>query len=198
VSTHSDTRTEILEAAWEILAGEEDATVPLEVIAKKAGVSRQALYLHFGGRAELLGALVTHIQSSLGLAKRMAWIDEAVTGPELLERLVQVTVEYTPEIYPVTRALDAVRRSDPAAAAIWSQRLESRMNTAREFASRLAEADLLRKELTTEDAATILWSIVSLRAWEDLIVVRGWSKKRYVRHTTEILKRALLANFDAT
>lgn len=51
-------RAAILDAAWRLFIERGTASVGLEEVAAEAGVSRMTVYSHFGGRAELLGAVV--------------------------------------------------------------------------------------------------------------------------------------------
>lgn len=50
----SETRTRILKSSLELLEASQGKGVRMTDIAKGAGISRQALYLHFATRAELL------------------------------------------------------------------------------------------------------------------------------------------------
>ena len=60
-SRRAQTRIQILEAARAIFEELGYYGAGLEAVAKKAGVSRQAIYLHFPSKAELLTALHLHI-----------------------------------------------------------------------------------------------------------------------------------------
>ena len=61
-SDRINTKTRILEVTWSLLESGNKA-IRMADIAKVAGVSRQALYLHFPGRAELLIATTRHIDT---------------------------------------------------------------------------------------------------------------------------------------
>ena len=58
----SDTRVRILNCTWNLLESR-DKKVRMSDIAKAVGISRQALYLHFPTRAELLISTTRHIDS---------------------------------------------------------------------------------------------------------------------------------------
>ena len=60
-SRRSQTRTQILDAARVLFEEHGYHGAGLEAVAKKAGVSRQAIYLHFPSKSELLTALHLHI-----------------------------------------------------------------------------------------------------------------------------------------
>jgi AcrR family transcriptional regulator len=49
-----ETRIRILNSAWKLLVGSHASAVRMSDIAKQTGISRQAVYLHFPTRAELL------------------------------------------------------------------------------------------------------------------------------------------------
>jgi hypothetical protein len=38
---------------------------------------------------------------------------------------------------------------------------------------------VLRPGLAVDVAADLIWTMLSLRVWEDLVVGRGWSAERY-------------------
>lgn len=61
----------ILDAASEVLA-ERGLAAPMEAIAKRAGVSKQTVYNHFGCKAELVRALVSRRSDSITAALREA------------------------------------------------------------------------------------------------------------------------------
>ena len=57
MSSHApDTRTKILQATRQLMEERRGLGVRMSDIAKAAGVSRQAVYLHFDSRIELLSA----------------------------------------------------------------------------------------------------------------------------------------------
>ena len=82
------TRTSILEAAWALLE-ERGTGIRIADIAAKAGVSRQAVYLHFGDRDSLFVGLGDHIDVSFGRDRLRAHVFGAPTAVESLRRWVQ-------------------------------------------------------------------------------------------------------------
>ena len=56
----SETKSRILNATWKLLESGDNA-VRMSDIAKAVGISRQALYLHYPNRADLLVATTKHI-----------------------------------------------------------------------------------------------------------------------------------------
>ena len=71
-SDNSKTRTRILQAALKLLEASQGQGVRMADIAKQAGVSRQAVYLHFSTRAELLIATTLYLDEVKGSDARLA------------------------------------------------------------------------------------------------------------------------------
>lgn len=84
-----------------------------------------------------------------------------------------------PGVWAIARATDAVRRTDPAVERSWQDRLKSRLDGCRPIVSRLTSDGMLRKEWEPHAAADLLWTITSLRTWEDLVLQRGWTAAQY-------------------
>ena len=59
-SGNGSTRTRILEAALEILSRDGPAKASMAEVARRAGLSRQGLYIHFGSKDELTYAAARH------------------------------------------------------------------------------------------------------------------------------------------
>jgi AcrR family transcriptional regulator len=164
-------------------------------IARAARLSRQAVYLHFADRAELMAALARHVHESLGLpAAIQRMMADAPTGLGLLEADISMQVRFNPAVWAVARAVDAVRRTDAAAARAWQERLESRLDRCRVIVSRLQAEGSLRPGLAPSIAADLLWTMTSLRMWEDLVLERGWSPEQYQRYVTEVLIAGLTSS----
>ncbi|HEV2595545.1 MAG TPA: TetR/AcrR family transcriptional regulator [Sphingomicrobium sp.] len=189
-SAQSPTRARILEAALALVRNGV-AGVNMVQIAKAAGVSRQALYLHFSDRADLYVAMVRHVDEQRGLAAALEALELAPTGKSALSEAVAMQARMNPHLYPVAASIDALRRQDPALQRAWDDRLENRLSGARAIANRLEREEVLRPELDVDFAADLIWSLLSLRMWEDLVIVRGWSADRYCVHLDGLLARSL-------
>jgi len=66
-----ETRVAILDAAWELIVESGKLDVVQAEIAAKAGVSRQTIYLAFGGRAGLLVAMLRNRDAHSGQVARL-------------------------------------------------------------------------------------------------------------------------------
>lgn len=189
-SNGNNTRTRILKTALTRL---QDGAVNLSLgqIAKAAGLSRQAIYLHFRDRADLYIAMVRYFDEQRDLETALRQVEQAPTGRLALAEAVKLQARTNPEVLPVAKALDALRREDPALQRAWDDRLASRLQGARNIAERMSEEGTLREGLDPDTAADLIWTLLSLRTWEDLVVLRHWPADRYVKHLEELLLKTL-------
>ena len=186
-------KTVILDAALSLIARRGGADVTMAEIAKAARVSRQAVYLHFGDRGALLVALVRHADEKRGLVAAIRKIAEAPTGVAALREMVALQARMNPGIWALARALDAVRRVDKAVERSWQDRLQHRLDGCRAIVDRLQQEGALRPGLDPAAAADLLWTMTSLRTWEDLVLLRGWTAREYEIRVGECLLATLTA-----
>ena len=95
-----------------------------EDIARAAGVSRQALYLHIGSRTDLFIATVRYVDEVLKLSESIQEACEAGSGVLGIEAFVALRGRYVPEIHGLAKVLLALRDADADAAA-WADRMEA-------------------------------------------------------------------------
>lgn len=193
-SASRSTRIAILEAAHELFAAEGYHGVGLERVAEQAGVSRQAVYLHFGSKGGLLLELARyeHERTGIGvLADRTVW--SAPDAAAALDAWVALFTAFAPEVLDFVRVLDGARRSDPDAAAVWRDQSEDRLQGCRRLAAWLKRDGVLATGWTVGSAADLIWAIATLQMYEELVIERGWRPSRFTRHIQEILRRALVA-----
>jgi AcrR family transcriptional regulator len=181
------TRRRILNATLRLVTRRGGADVTLAEIARAARVSRQALYLHFADRAALFLALVRHADEQRGLAAAIQRIEDAPTGVAALREAVAMQATMNPKIWPLARIFESVRRQDEAAERSWQDRLEHRLQGCRMGVARLAREGTLRPGLDPDVAADLLWTLTSLRTWEDLVLQRGWSPEQYEKRLGDAL-----------
>lgn len=193
-SVQITTRDRILEAAWKLL--EAGSGVRLADIAKAAGISRQALYLHFPNRAELLVETVRHIDRVKEVDRRLEASRTAASGPERLDRFVEAWGGYIPEIHGVGKALIAMQDGDAEARKAWDDRMQAVRHGCEAAVEALRRDGLLRADLGRQRATDLLWTLLSVANWEQLVQGCGWSQGDYVATTKTLARRALIAGAD--
>lgn len=184
-------KEKILEAALALVAKRGGADVSMGQVAKAARMSRQAVYLHFADRSALFLALVRYSDERRGLNEEIKNIENAPSGLEAMRRMVSLQARKNHEIWAAARALDAVRRTDRAVEKSWQDRLRHRLEGCRAIMRHVERDGDLRSGIDVETAADLLWTITSLRMWEDLVLSRGWSAAKYERWVYETLLRSL-------
>ena len=180
----------ILDAALGLIT-RRGAGVTMAQIARAARVSRQAVYLHFADRARLMIALARRLDEALGLPKEIQRVREATSGVDMVQAQVSLQARKNSALWAVARAVDAIRRTDAAAERAWQDRLDHRLEGCREIVARLEADGQLRAGLDASVAADLLWTLTSLRTWEDLVLGRRWSPAKYREHVTRLLLEAL-------
>src|SRR5215469_6536658 len=107
-----ETRSRILEAASALLMKGGGADVSMAEIGKAAGVSRQAVYLHFADRGDLFVALFQYVDEQRGLAAELERVRNAPSGTAALRAMASLQARTNPGVWPMARATEAVRRTD--------------------------------------------------------------------------------------
>ena len=184
------TRTRILDCTWNLLESG-DKKVRMSDIAKAVGISRQALYLHFPTRAELLVATTRHIDSVKKVDERLAESRAATSGRARLRGFIKAWGGYIPEIHGMAVALRAMRDSDTEAAAAWDERMQAVRHGCAAATRALAADEALKPELSEDTATDLLWTILSVENWERLVRDCGWSQERYIKSITRLAETAL-------
>lgn len=188
-SSEIETRPRILAATWRLLEEGRGQGVRMSDIAAAAGVSRQAVYLHFGSRVELMVATTQYIDQVRGLTDRLQDWRTATTGVAMLDTYVAFWGNYLPEIYGVAKALLAVYETDEAAAAAWNDRMNDVRGGCRTTIEALQRDGLLAPQWNIIEAVDLFWTLLSVQNWEQLTVTCGWSSAQYVSHMQTLLKQ---------
>ena len=181
-----------MRATWDLLEKSGGAGVRMSDIAKAAGISRQAVYLHFPTRADLLTGTARYMDTVLNVDERLV-PSRTATGVERLDLWVEVWGNYIPEIHGVGRALIAMRDTDEAAAAAWTDRMQAVRHGCEAAVSAVASAGRLKPGYTVTTATDLLWAILSVEMWEKLRFECGWSQSDYVAGLKNMARESLVA-----
>ena len=180
-----------MRATWNLLEKSGGAGVRMSDIAKAAGISRQAVYLHFPTRAELLTSTARFMDDVHNINGSLA-ASRAASGVERLDLWVEAWGNYIPKIHGVGRALIAMRDTDEAAAAAWGDRMQAVRHGCEAAIGALEKVDRLKAEFSSETATDLLWSILSVEMWEKLRFECGWSQEDYVLRMQRLARDSLV------
>ena len=191
-SDQSDTKFRILDTTLKLLESR-DKAVRMSDIAKAVGISRQALYLHYPNRADLLIATTRHIDSVKDVDARLARSRSARSGIERLHAFIEAWGSYIPEIHGVSIALRAMRESDREAADAWDNRMQAVRHGCEAAVQAISKDNKLRCDLTEETATDLLWTLLSVENWERLVRDCGWAQSTYEGTMKALAEAALLS-----
>ncbi|MDH6287127.1 TetR/AcrR family transcriptional regulator [Rhodococcus sp. NM-2] len=169
-----ETRRSILDAVYDRLRRAPSTPVSVEQVARTAGVSRSTVYLVFGSRAGLFDALTTDLWWHR--AGFQAVVD-AVEHPDAREHLrggIDAGVRVFAAHRDVFRALFSMAQLDADAVGGAIARIEeNRAGGMAHLAQRLAEQEVLRPEVTVDEAADLLWLLASFDSFDQLYTGRN-------------------------
>lgn len=174
------TRRTILETTWKLLRTV-GAHVGMAEVASAAGLSRQAVYLHFPSRTSLMLELVDFVSREVGGADLFAHALEAPTARKALDASLVASARYHARIHEVALAIDVARHTDEAAAAAWQNRMAGRRRSIKQLVANLDKEGALRPPWTLDDVVDAIGAISSARTYDDLVIERRWSLARYER-----------------
>ena len=182
-----NTRVAILDAARSLYEVHGYFSVGLEAVAKRAGVSRQAVYLHFESKAELLRALHARINEQ-DVSPVMNGVWNRPTAMESLDAFIDASVKGARKIIVIAKALDAARRGDPDVEETWKEPEAGRYADCRRMAEWLKRDGELAPGMKVAEAADIIWSLASFGGYESLVIDRGWSTTRWSQWLKQTLR----------
>jgi AcrR family transcriptional regulator len=186
-----ETRRRILDAVYERLRAEPTQPLSLDRVAQAARVARSTIYVIFGSRAGLFDAVATDLLYRGGFDQ----VVTAVADPDAREHLrggIRGGVETYAAYRDVQRVLHSTAALDPQALAGAVQRADARRAGGMAYlAQRLAEQDLLRPDVSVDDAAHLLWLVTSFDAFDVLYSGRGLPVDEVARLLVATAERAV-------
>ena len=169
------TRRRILDAVYQRLHDAPTTPVSVEQVARAAGVSRSTDYLVFGSRAGLFDALTEDLWQRAGFQQ----VVDAVADPDARRHLrggIAGGVRVFAAHRDVFRALFSMAELDADAVGGAIARIEeNRAGGMTHLAQRLAEQDLLRADVSVDQAADLLWLLTSFDSFDQLYTGRKLS-----------------------
>jgi AcrR family transcriptional regulator len=185
------TKTRILDTTWKLLEKRIEKN-RMSDIAKAVGISRQALYLHYPTRAELLIATTKHIDTVKKVNQRLELSRTAGSGIERLHFFIKAWGGYIPEIHGISVALRNMRKNDKAAAEAWDDRMQAVRHGCQAAVVAIAKDGKLKFDLSEQIATDILWTLLTIENWEKLVINCAWLQSAYEEKMIELAEIALL------
>ena len=187
------TKKRILKTTWTVLETK-GSNSRMSDIAKAVGISRQALYLHYPTRAELLIATTKYIDYVKKVDQRLELSRTARTGIQRLHAFIRAWGGYIPEIHGMSVALRNMRENDKAAAEAWDDRMQAVRHGCQAAVIAIAKDGKLKSDLSEQIATNLHWKLLTVENWEKLALDYAWSQLAYEDKIIELAKAVLLKN----
>lgn len=159
-------------------------------IGRRAGVSRQAVYLHFSSRAELLNAL-TIIEEEADIGRLLAPVFAATSGVEALRHLIDAGAQFEPRIHAMVQATLRMQ-DDPTVVAANRQRMNARFAARQDVIARIESEGQLATDWDVGTATGFVWSLTAPSTFDLLVVQHGWSARKWAESTFQLLSDAFI------
>lgn len=191
-SRKEETRASILDAARALFEEQGYFGTGLEQVAANAGVSRQAIYLHFASKAELLAELHLRIyETDVAPALERHPIWTRATALEGLDDSIAVDAEVVSKVWRVHEALVLARRHHPEVDETLRAREQVRYDDLLRLGRWLKKDGALAPAVRPAGFADVYWGVLSVGTHQALVNERGWSLPRYVAWAGDAIRAQL-------
>lgn len=150
---------------------------------------RQAIYLHFASKADLLTALFLQIYETdvvPALARHPIWT--APSALDALDAAVAVDAEVASKVWRIHEALVVARRHHPEVAETLRPREQQRCDELVGIGRWLKRDGDLPDGMRVATFADMFWGLASIGTFVNLVVERGWPVDRFARWVRETLR----------
>ncbi|HSQ62228.1 MAG TPA: helix-turn-helix domain-containing protein [Polyangiaceae bacterium] len=189
------TREAILDVAKSAFLSRGYAATTLASIAREAGVSVETIHKAFGGKTGLVRAI--YERDLAGTGERPApERSDAVLAKEadprvLAKKLGAFTAEVSPLVAPLHLLLRSAAAGDADLAALLRESDDARLARMRDNARVLAKRGLLRRGITAERAAELMWTCTAPELYELVVSKRGWTPEELGELVASVLLAAV-------
>lgn len=185
------TRDRILTSARTLLE-QNGFDVGMGQIGRHAGISRQAVYLHFSSKADLLRELTAWVEEQADLPALLAPVLHAPDGEAALRALLHAAARFEPQIHALARAAERASERDEQVRAITADRMARRLTAMKSVVTRIEAEGKLRPGWTVDTAASFVWLTTSPPSYHALVVDLGWTAERWSEATFRLLHDAFI------
>lgn len=189
-------RRRVLDVARELFLSEGYAATTVPRVAAGAGVSVKSVHRLARGKTGLVRALCQEALLGEGPepaeARSDRLADEGHSALELVRGWTELLAEVSPRISPLHLLVQASAASDPGMAGLVADLDDARLARMTTNARRLLAADGVRRDMTLELAAEVLWLYTAPEWYERLVLQRGWSVGAYAQFVGAAIAAALL------
>jgi AcrR family transcriptional regulator len=187
------TRRRMLDAAYELFCSDGYRATTMDEIAERAGVAVQTLYFTFHTKDDLFQEV--HERTVLGdeaiPPPMQPWYVAAVAADDVRDSVRHIcrgVLSISRRVAPMLPAFHAVV-ADPAGE-VWERAQRMRRDGMVDLVTELTKKSRLRKGLTKEHAADVLYLLLGPDIYRTMVLERGWTERQLSSWT----ERAVLAD----
>ena len=189
-------REMIIEVARRAFLERGYAITTIDAVAQEAGVSVETIYKGFGGKSGLVRAIYQRGLAGRG-DKPAPERSDAMSAREVDPRAIirhwgALAAEVSPLVSPILLLVRSAATTDPELAKLLCESDDQRLTRMRQNARVLADRRFLRKGVTVERAAEIMWAYTSPELYDLFVIRRGWTPQRFGEFVASALTAALL------
>jgi len=184
------TRRRMLDSAYDLFCSDGYRTTTMEAIAERADVAVQTLYFRFNTKDELFQAV--HERTVLGEENlpppMQPWYLEAVAAEDIRDAVRHIcrgVLSISRRVAPMIPAFHAVA-GDPAGE-VWERSQQMRHDGMLELVAALAEKTPLRKNVTKDRAADVLYVLLGPDLYWTMVLGRGWTEQQIADWTERVV-----------
>lgn len=192
------TRQTIIRVARRVFLEKGYAAATMPAIARAAGVALDTVYATVGKKPALFRLLIEMaISGSAGAVapeerEYVRAIRAETDAAKKLRIYAAALRSIQEELAPLFRVLQGAALLDPELAELWQDISQRRAKNMRLLAADLAATGRLRRQLSVEKTADIIWSMNSPEFYLLLVEQRGWSSKEFEEWLGDAWIRLLL------
>ena len=184
------TRRRMLDAAYELFCSDGYRPTTMEAIADRAGVAVQTLYFTFHTKDQLFQEV--HERTVLGdenLPPPMQpWYLAAVAATDVTEAVRHIcrgVLSISRRVAPMIPAFHAVA-GDPAGM-VWERSQQLRRDGMADLVAALSKKKPLRRTLTKDQAADVLYLLLGPDLYWTMVLGRGWTERQLANWTERVV-----------
>ncbi len=192
------TRQRIVDSARELILERGYRATTIAAIAAAAGVNSDSVYELVGRKPMVLRELIEQAISGTDhevVAEERAYVKAVQAEPDPAKKLAiyaRAVCETHKRMAPLFLALRDASSTEPEAQAVWHEISDRRAANMRKLAKDLKDSGGLRRGLSIDQAADIVWATNSAELFVLLTIERGWPVKRFERWLADSWCRLLL------
>jgi AcrR family transcriptional regulator len=192
------TRRAILEAARDLFVERGYGATALQDIADLAGYAVQTIYFTFGNKRTVLKELgdftIAGDDEPVPTMER-AWFRAAVgaeTAAEQLQQMVHGARGILERFAPLAEVMRTAATIEPEISGLWNHDADPRYTVYATAARALVAKPGVRTGLSAEEAADVLFALLSPELYLIVVRDRGWPPERWAEWALQLLRTQLL------